>query len=64
MKTMSALEAKDSFGLMVGRARAELVRIEKHGRDVVVVEYERPCARNKWTRQMAKVIGGSRNGRA
>jgi prevent-host-death family protein len=45
MKSMSAREAKNSFGLMIDTARAEPVRIEKHGRGVVVVvsveEYER-----------------------
>lgn len=37
MKTMSAREAKNAFGLMIDTARAEPVRIEKHGRGVVVV---------------------------
>jgi prevent-host-death family protein len=45
MKTMSAREAKDGFGLMIDTARAEPVLIQKHGRGVVVVvsveEYER-----------------------
>ena len=45
MKTMSAREAKNSFGLMIDTARAEPVRIEKNGRGVVIVisvgEYER-----------------------
>jgi prevent-host-death family protein len=45
MKTMSAREAKNSFGLMIDIARAGPVQIEKHGRGVVVVlaveEYER-----------------------
>ena len=45
MKTMSAREAKNSFGLMIDTARAEPVRIEKYGRGVVIVisveEYER-----------------------
>ena len=45
MKTMSAREAKNRFGLMIDTARAEPVLIEKHGRGVVVVvsveEYER-----------------------
>ena len=45
MKTMSAREAKNAFGLLIDTARAEPVRIEKHGRGVVVVlaveEYER-----------------------
>ena len=45
MKTMSAREAKNAFGLMIDTARASPVLIEKHGRGVVVVvaveEYER-----------------------
>jgi prevent-host-death family protein len=45
MKTMSAREAKNAFGLMIDTARAGPVLIEKHGRGVVVVvaveEYER-----------------------
>ena len=34
---MSANEAKNVFGLMVDTVRAEPVRIEKHGRRVVVI---------------------------
>ena len=45
MKTMSAKDAKNAFGLLLDTARAEPVSIEKHGRRVVVVlsveEYER-----------------------
>jgi prevent-host-death family protein len=45
MKTMSAREAKNAFGLMIDSARAQPVLIEKHGRGVVVAialeEYER-----------------------
>ena len=45
MKTVSAREAKNAFGLMIDTARAEPVRIEKHGRGVVMMisveEYER-----------------------
>jgi len=45
MKTMSAREAKNSFGLMIDTARAGPVQIEKHRRGVVVVvaveEYQR-----------------------
>lgn len=59
MKTMSAREAKNAFGLMIDTARAEPVRIEKHGRGVVVVvsveEYERLCTRKK---RRAQAIGG------
>jgi prevent-host-death family protein len=50
MKTMSAREAKNGFGLMIDTARAESVRIEKHGRGVVVVisveEHERLSVRS------------------
>jgi prevent-host-death family protein len=53
MKTMSAREAKNAFGLMIDTARAEPVRIEKHGRGVVVVvsveEYERLSLRTDRT---------------
>ncbi len=49
MKTMSAREAKNGFGLMIDTARAEPVLIEKHGRGVVMVvsveEYERLTVR-------------------
>lgn len=45
MKTMSARDAKNGFGLLIDTARAEPVLIEKHGRGIVVVvsveEYER-----------------------
>lgn len=45
MKSMSARNAKNAFGLMIDTARAEPLLIEKHGRGVVVViaveEYER-----------------------
>lgn len=45
MRTMSAKDAKNAFGLLLDRARAEPVTVEKHGRAVVVVlsveEYER-----------------------
>lgn len=37
MKTMSAREARNAFGLMIDTARAEPVLIEKHGAGVVVV---------------------------
>jgi prevent-host-death family protein len=49
MKTMSAREAKNAFGLMIDTARAEPVLIEKHGHGVVMViaveEYERLTVR-------------------
>lgn len=45
MKSMSAKDAKNEFGLLIDTARAEPVTIEKHGRPVVVVlsveEYRR-----------------------
>jgi prevent-host-death family protein len=45
MKTMSAKDAKNGFGLLIDTALVEPVTIEKHGRPVVVVmsveEYER-----------------------
>jgi prevent-host-death family protein len=45
MKTMSAKDAKNAFGMMIDLARAEPLAIEKHGRKVVVVvaveEYDR-----------------------
>lgn len=45
MKTMSARDAKNAFGLLLDTARAEPVTIEKHGRAVVIVmsveEFER-----------------------
>lgn len=45
MKSMSAKDAKNAFGLLLDNARAEPVTVEKHGRPVVVVlsveEFER-----------------------
>ena len=45
MKTMSAKDAKNAFGMLIDSARAEPVTVEKHGRPVVVVlsveEFER-----------------------
>lgn len=68
MKTMSAREAKNSFGLMIDTARAEPVRIEKHGRGVVVVvsveEYERLSAQDGRTGRTATGAGGGGNVRA
>lgn len=37
MQAMSAKDAKNNFGLLLDRARAEPVQVEKHGRPVVVV---------------------------
>jgi prevent-host-death family protein len=59
MKSMSAKEAKDSFGHLIDTARAAPVVIGKHGLPVVVVlsveEYERLRAGDSkkaraWTR--------------
>ena len=51
MRTMSAKEAKNSFGLLIDLARTEPVLIEKHGRPVVVVmsveEFQRLNAPSK-----------------
>lgn len=45
MRTMSAKDAKNSFGMLLDFARAAPVQVEKHGRPVVVVmsveEFER-----------------------
>ena len=45
MDTMSAKDAKNAFGLLLDKARAAPVIVEKHGRAVVVVlsveEYDR-----------------------
>ncbi|RBO52152.1 type II toxin-antitoxin system Phd/YefM family antitoxin [Rhodovulum sp. BSW8] len=66
MKTMSAREAKNAFGLMIDTARAEPVCIEKHGRGVVVVvsveEYERLCVQKD--RKDQTTVGGGGNGNA
>ena len=65
MKTMSAREAKNAFGLMIDTARAEPVRIEKHGRGVVMVisveEYERLSGAATTARHQS---GGAPTGRA
>ena len=48
MKSMSAAQAKNGFGLLIDTARQEPVKIEKHGRPVVVMismeEFERLSA--------------------
>lgn len=45
MRSMSAKDAKNSFGLLLDYARAKPVQVEKHGRPVVIVlsveEFER-----------------------
>ena len=37
MKSMSATDAKNAFGLLLDTARGSAVSIEKHGRALVVV---------------------------
>jgi prevent-host-death family protein len=64
MKTMSAREAKNGFGLMIDTARAEPVLIERHGRGVVVVvsveEYERLSVQSGGTDKGEKGTRGRR----
>jgi prevent-host-death family protein len=59
VKTMSAREAKNGFGLMIDTARAEPVLIEKHGRGVVVVvaveEFERLRGKSAADRRSARM---------
>ncbi|WP_442872965.1 type II toxin-antitoxin system prevent-host-death family antitoxin [Aurantimonas sp. C2-3-R2] len=63
MKTMSAREAKNAFGLMIDTARAEPVLIEKHGRGVVMVisveEYERLSERRERTGKPVEPVRGA-----
>jgi prevent-host-death family protein len=60
MKTMSAREAKNAFGLMIDAARAAPVLIEKHGRGVVMVvsveEYERLTACRAAARKTVRLL--------
>jgi prevent-host-death family protein len=57
MRTMSAKDAKNSFGLLLDYARAAPVQVEKHGRPVVVVisveEFQRLSAPSKRTGKLA-----------
>jgi prevent-host-death family protein len=66
MKTMSAREAKNAFGLMIDTARAEPVLIEKHGRGVVMViaveEYERLSVQSGRTDKGETVTKGASKG--
>ena len=61
MKNMLAREAKNAFGLMIDTARAEPVRLEKHGRGVEVVvsaeQNERLSARPDGVRPKAMSAG-------
>jgi prevent-host-death family protein len=70
MKTMSARDAKNAFGLLLDTARAEPVAVEKHGRPVVVVlsveEFERmkaKCVRKPGNKagDGRAVVGGDGN---
>ena len=58
MKSMSAKDAKNAFGLLLDTARAEPVTVEKHGRPVVVVlsveEFERLNRRQDTERSSRK----------
>ncbi len=60
MKTMSAKEAKNGFGLLLDTAQAEPVTITKHGRSVAVVlsteAYERLVAR-KGQKERGRQVG-------
>ena len=66
MKTMSAREAKNAFGLMIDTARAGPVLIEKHGRGVVVVvaveEYEQLSVQSGRTEKGQKGTKGTSKG--
>jgi prevent-host-death family protein len=63
MKSMSAKDAKNAFGLLLDSARAEPITIEKHGRRVVVVlsveEYER-LIRNRGKARSSKITTARR----
>lgn len=61
MKTMSAREAKNGFGLMIDTARAASVLIEKHGRGVVVVMSVEEYERLKMI-EVERSLGGDLNG--
>lgn len=56
MNTMSARDAKNAFGLLLDKARAAPVVVEKHGRAVVVVlsveEYARLNGDKEDTRRL------------
>ena len=63
MKTFSAAEAKNRFGVLLESAQREPVRIEKNGRPVAVLlsqtEYEKIAvlleeAENAWLVELAK----------
>jgi prevent-host-death family protein len=61
LKTISAKDAKNSFGMLIDTARAGPVTVEKHGRAVVVVlsveEYERLLAATRAREAKSKRAG-------
>ena len=65
MKTLTAKDAKYSFGRLIDLARAEPVTVAKHGRPVVVVmaveEFERLKALDRHPSGEADEKGGRAN---
>lgn len=61
MKSMSAKDAKNGFGLLLDTARAEPVTIEKHGRPVVVVLSVEEYERLRTQRAPAPALGNNTN---
>ena len=61
MRSMSAKDAKNSFGMLLDHARAKPVQIEKHGRPVVVVlsveEFQRLNRRGRKVGRLASDSG-------
>lgn len=68
MRTMSARDAKNGFGLLIDVARVEPVTIEKHGRPVVVVisveEFQRMNVATEGTTRGASRGNGRRGGKS
>lgn len=59
MKSVSAKNAKNSFGLLLDTARAEPVLIEKHGRAVAVVVAIEEYEKLKRVEEISKIKGKS-----
>ena len=59
MKSVSAKNAKNSFGLLLDTARAEPVLIEKHGRGVAVVVAIEEYEKLKRVEESSKIKGKS-----
>lgn len=59
MKSVSAKNAKNSFGLLLDTARAEPVLIEKHGRAVAVVVAIEEYEKLKRVEESSKIKGKS-----